>query len=99
MGFWRWLTRKDGSATASGGEGAGLTIPVSTAAETVDLATPAVPNRAGEPVSAVPKVPTITSSLLKQLGWTDPTGYAPHMAQACAAYGITRRQRLACFLG
>jgi lysozyme len=43
MGFWRWLTGKDGSATATWDEGAGLSIPVSTVAETVDLAIPKVP--------------------------------------------------------
>jgi putative chitinase len=85
MGWWRWLTGKDGSATATWDEGAGLTIPVSTVAETVDL--------------AIPAKPIVTASLLKHLGWTDPAGYAPHMADACTTYGITTRQRLACFLG
>jgi lysozyme len=38
MGWWRWLTGNDGSATATCDEGAGLSIPVSMVAETVDLA-------------------------------------------------------------
>lgn len=65
--------------------GAPKPTPVSPVAEAVDLAIPAVPKP--------------TAALLKALGWTAPDAYAAPMAQACALYGITSRQRLACFLG
>ncbi|MBP0492138.1 glycoside hydrolase family 19 protein [Pararoseomonas indoligenes] len=68
-------------------------IPVLTAAETPMQPVPGLytPGQAATD-------PLITSPVLRALGWTDPVGYAPAMDAACARYGITGRQRMACFL-